>query len=193
MCEAMGKPSLVVQIDEALCEEEQYLRPRMMGTHKRSVPAADRTAVSPTCDAPRGVCQPVLLRPGDLLSIHRKLDLNYRGSVCMVEHDPRTGVELNAVTKRPQSADERARLIVDGITSLVPVGSTTVLVTHGAFARRLGALLLGKNRPNEWAEFGYAEVAELCCTGEECRSGMWHVAGERYAPMGAAAGRGRHA
>lgn len=114
MCEAMGKPSLVVQIDEALCEEEQYLRPRMMGTHKRSVPAADRTAVSPTCDAPRGVCQPVLLRPGDLLSIHRKLDLNYRGSVCMVEHDPRTGVELNAVTKRPQSADERARLIVDG-------------------------------------------------------------------------------
>lgn len=30
---AMGEPELVVQVDEALCEEEQFLRPRMMGTH----------------------------------------------------------------------------------------------------------------------------------------------------------------
>ena len=60
---ALHKPGWPIQIDEALCELERFLTPRMLGTHRLSVPPADRTAVAPTCDgAPRGVCRPVLFR-----------------------------------------------------------------------------------------------------------------------------------
>ena len=39
-----------------------------------------------------------------------------------------------------------------------------------------------------------AEVAELtCATGEDCGAGKWQVAGDRFAPAGADAGRGRNA
>lgn len=191
----LDMPGLLVQVDEALCEEERFLRPRMMGNHRKSVAPAARTAVPPTCEgAPRGVCKPILLRPGDLLSIHRSIDQTFRGTACLVEHDPATGVELNGVTLQPQSADERAEHIVNGLPRLVPVGSTTILVTHGAFAKRLGERLLGENTPGGgFGAFGYAEVCELVCdTGEDCGHGKWHVVGERFAPAGES-GRHTHA
>lgn len=179
---SVGVPALPLQVDEALCEEEAYLRPRMMGTHRLSVPAAERTAVPRTCDdAPRGVCQPVLLRPSDLLSIHRQVDLSYRGQACPVEHDPATGVELDASTHQPQCAEERARRVVAALSQLAPPGSTTVLVTHGRFARRLGELLLGHTCGN----FAYSELAELVCVdGEDCGAGKWSAVGERWSPSG---------
>jgi broad specificity phosphatase PhoE len=194
---SLGLPMLPLQIDDALCEEEQFLRPRMMGTHRSSVPAAERMAVAPTCDAPRGVCQPVLLRAGDLLTVHRHIDVLYRGVVCPVAHDPVTGAELHALTLQPQTANERAQHIVDGLAHLVPPGSSTVLVTHGRFASRLAEHLLGKsNIPTDGSltSFGYAEVLELVCeTGHDCGPGMWRVvpAGS-FAPAGAG-GRGRNA
>ena len=190
LTEKMGVPSLPVQIDDALCELERFLRPRMMGTHRLSVPPADkRTGVAPTCDAPRGVCHPVLLRPGDLAAIHPHVDLEYRGTVCPVDYDPKTGVELDALTQQPLSHHERAKRIVDNMAAIVPPGSTTILVTHGAFAAMLARLLLGETVDVE--RFGYAEVAELvCATGEDdCGEGQWRLVGERYAPAGDA---GRH-
>lgn len=186
---ALGTPTLPLQVDEALCEEEPYLRPRMMGTHRASVAAAARTAVvSPTGETPRGVCMPVLLRPGDLLSIHRHVDLKYRGDACLVEHDAVTGAELNALTRLPQTSDERAQQIVAAIERMAPVGRTTVLCTHGAFANRLGRLLLAKDA---WPNFAYAEVAELECDGDDCGAGKWRVVG-RWAPAGDA-GRSKNA
>ena len=181
---AMGVPTLPIQADDALCEKERHLRPRMMGTHKHSVQPGDRTAVAPTCDAPRGVCQPVLLRPGDLMSIHRYMDLSYRGEVCPVEFDLASGAELNARTRQPQSSEERAQHVAGGIARLAPVGATTVLVTHGAFARLLGEQLLGVHLPADWANFGYGEVAQLCATNDDCAPGNWRVVGERFAPAG---------
>ena len=189
LTEKMGVPSLPVQIDDALCELERFLRPRMMGTHRFSVPPADkRTGVAPTCDAPRGVCHPVLLRPGDLAAIHPHVDLEYRGTVCPVDYDPKTGVELDALTQQPLSHHERAKRIVDNMAAIVPPGSTTILLTHGAFAAMLARLLLGAV---DVERFGYAEVAELvCATGEDdCGEGQWRLVGERYAPAGDA---GRH-
>ena len=135
----------------------------------------------------------VLLRPADLISIHRHCDPSYRGTVCPVDHDLVTGVELHGVTRQPQSAEERARRVVNGFGAIAPPGATTVLVTHGAFATQLGRLLLGDHVPTSWADFGYGEVAELVCgTGDDCGAGRWHLVGERFAPMGHA-GRGRGA
>ena len=89
------------------------------------------------------------------------------------------------------TGDERARAIVDDLATLVPVGATTVLVTHGAFAGRLARLLLGPSA--HVSDFGYAEVAELVChTGDNCGAGQWETVGERFAPAGDA-GRGRNA
>ena len=194
LTESLGVPTLPVQIDDALCELEKHLRPRMMGTHRLSVPPAERTAVARTSEgAPRGVCQPVLLRPGDLLAIHRHVDQGYRGSVCPVDYCPTTGVELHALTRQPQSADERCRVLADGLAALAPPGATTVLVTHGAFARMLGRQLLGEDVAATWGDFGYAEVAELVCdSGADCGPGRWRVARARFAPEGDA-GRGRNA
>ena len=180
---SLGMPQHPVQIDEALCEEEPYLRPRMMGTHRHSVPAGERVAVAPTCDAPRGVCQPVLLRAGDLISIHPHIDPTYCTSACVVAHDAVTGAELNGASGLPQTAQQRAQAIVDHLDAVAPPGGTTVLVTHGAFARRLGEILIGE----AWANFGYAEAAELVCDGGEDGSsfgpGAWRVVG-RWAPAG---------
>merc|ERR1719389_43942 len=116
--------TLPVQIDDALCEVEAHLRPRMMGTHRHSVSPAERTAVAPTNgDAPRGVCQPVLLRPGDLLAVYPHVDLSYHSKVCPVDFDVATGIELNAQTRQPQSATERVHQVADGIAHLAPVGA----------------------------------------------------------------------
>ena len=181
ICSALGLPEQPVQIDDALCEEQSHLRPRMMGTHRASVQAADRTAVAPTCEvAPRGVCAPVLLRPGDLVSVHRHIDVAHRGTACLVEHDRRTGCELDGRTGAPRSAQQRARAVVASIGTLAPVGCATVLVTHGAFARRLGELLVGEEG---WANFRYAEVAQFECDGSrgDYGPGAWTLVG-RWAP-----------
>ena len=99
-----------------------------------------------------------------------------------------TGAELNAVTQQPQTADERARKIVQAISRMAPAGLTTVLVTHGAFANRLGRLLIGREK---WDNFAYGELAELACaSSEDCGAGRWHVVGERWAPAGSS-GRSR--
>ncbi|EOD09028.1 hypothetical protein EMIHUDRAFT_216840 [Emiliania huxleyi CCMP1516] len=193
LTDSMGVPTLGIGIDEALAEEETFLRPRMMGTHRHSVLPAEHTAVPPTSDsAPRGVCQPVLLCPADLLAIHRHIDVHYRGQTCLVSYDPSSGAELNGLTHHPQSAVERAHKIANCMELLAPLGSTTILVTHGALARKIGALLVGVDR-KDFVDFGYAELVELVChstDGEACRAGTWQVVG-KYAPLGADAGRDR--
>lgn len=153
---AMGVPALPLQIDDSVCEDEHHLRPRMMGTHKKSVAAGERTATAPTTEeAPRGVCQPVLLSPGDLLTIDRHIDVGYRGTVCPVAHDTTTGVELSPLTGLPQRNQDRCRKVAEGMLDMVPEGSTTLIISHGGVVGRI-AEALGGNKPKRGDNGGIA-------------------------------------
>lgn len=82
---AMGRAGAVVEggiavrVEQGLCEDEQHLRPRMLGIHYDSGPAG---ATAPD-GTPRVECRPVLLGPSDLIGIARPmaLDIGYRSTV----------------------------------------------------------------------------------------------------------------
>jgi len=168
--QGLGRPEFQIQIEPALCEDERHLRPRMMGTHKESIPAAEQIANGPTVEGTlRGVCRPVLLSPGDLLQAHDSIDVEYFGKVsafCNVQYTE-CGEEIDGNSSEPRSALQRSEIIGGMIDDIAPPEHTTVLVTHGGVAAMVGNSLCPSP---DWAALTYCEAVEL-----ELNENTWKV------------------
>ena len=178
----LGNEQHPVQVDHVLCEEEDFLRPRMLGTHALSVePFGQHMSVPRSNRTPRGVCNPVLLSAGDLVSVYPHVDLGYQ-TAHPVAYDSTTGAELNALTGQPQSAHDRAQTLVTNLPGqIAPPRSTTVFVTHGRFARRIGEIMLAGKGGTNFGNFAYCEVAEMVLGADE--NAGWSCV-SRYCPAG---------
>lgn len=156
---ALGEFTGPLRVEQGLCEDIDCLRPRMLGTHRHAVlPEEGFPGVKADVEeAPRGVCRPVLLAAGDLMSVWGNIDLEY-DSRCPVLHD-QAGLEVDPTTSEHCNTAGRVpraiRLFVDGCDwEAEPVA---VFVTHGKVGKTFADQMLGE----EVDKMGYCAVAEL--------------------------------
>eukprot|EP01063_Lacrimia_lanifica_P007020 TRINITY_DN14448_c0_g1_i1.p1 TRINITY_DN14448_c0_g1~~TRINITY_DN14448_c0_g1_i1.p1 ORF type:complete len:301 (+),score=79.20 TRINITY_DN14448_c0_g1_i1:95-904(+) len=143
-----------IGVEQCLSETETSLRRRMLGTHDKSVPKADGVY--------SGVCTPVLLSPGDLMTAAPIIDLGYSSAV-QIEHDA-AGWEV---------VDGLNRTMVERIRSCVPdvlglernEGKTVLLFTHGGAARHAVNRLAGGEL---FKSISYCQVFELATQEGVC-------------------------
>ena len=168
LCEALGVANVELKVEEGLTEDNRNLRPRMMGTHRESNPT------NPLSNLQRGLVEPVLLGPGDLVETASPvgIDLGYE-PLHRIAYD-KTGAELDFKTKQPMTCEDRVKAFIPPLLKYLDDEErkrrantqkdteelVCLLVTHGAFGKQLVSQLSGVD-PSKIPGFDYLTTLEL--------------------------------
>ena len=159
------------RVESGLAEDEDHLRPRMLGTHHSVGPegliAPDGSRRVPT--------SPVLLTAGDLVGHARPARLNvaYR-SGCTVQYNAE-GFEVDGAGNRRADLTARVAEAMAAVCDGARTSSETVLlVTHGGVLKELTNVLcagaVDRERP-----VAYVELVELVRSSVEA---PWRLVGD---------------
>jgi broad specificity phosphatase PhoE len=178
-----------IQLETGLSEDEEYLRPRMLGIQRRSAYRLDPYGEQ------RRTCHPVLLASRDLQVHASPVELMHgNASICPIMYDA-DGHEFSAKSKERWTCKER---IEDFCTHFVASinddyrkdfsegdGVNIVMVTHGSCWKYLVGFLCGKSEEFARHRPTYTETIHLKAhqdNGSLIAKGGWTIASHWVLP-----------